>query len=84
MQFDIDTEIDGNHVLNCPNCGHQHCRVVRNGVITGLRWRSRNGPNITLTVIAYSSTSTYTTYADVTTGIGVGAVFLYNAWTSIS
>ena len=82
VQFDIDTEIDGNHVLNCPKCGHQHCRVVKNGDITDQRWQSRNGPTITLTVIAYSTTSTYTTYADVTTVTGIGAAFLYNSWTS--
>jgi hypothetical protein len=44
VQFDIDLALNGNHVLNCPNCGHEHCRVVRNGVITGERWDRRNGP----------------------------------------
>ena len=43
VQFVIDTEINGNHVLKCPVCGHEHCRVVKNGVITDDRWDSRNG-----------------------------------------
>jgi transcription elongation factor Elf1 len=25
VQFTIDTELNGNHVLECPNCGHEHC-----------------------------------------------------------
>lgn len=42
VQFKIDLALDGNHVLNCPNCGHEHCRVVKDGVITEERWDSRN------------------------------------------
>ena len=43
VQFPIDLGLDGNHVLKCPNCGHEHCRVVKDGSITGDRWDSRNG-----------------------------------------
>lgn len=42
--FTIDLDLDGNHVFECPNCGHEHCRVVKNGIITDFRWDSRNGP----------------------------------------
>lgn len=56
VQFDIDLDLDGNHVLACPNCGHEHCRVVRNGEITSERWDSRNG-NIPIS----ASSLTYTT-----------------------
>ena len=64
VQFDIDTSLDGNHVLECPNCGHEHCRVVKNGVITGDRWDSRNGPTFkvlssTVTTTTVSSYSSY-------------------------
>ena len=55
VQFDIDLGLDGNHVLECPNCGHEHCRVVKNGVITGDRWDSRNGQ--TYNVSHYSITA---------------------------
>lgn len=55
VQFDIDTELDGNHVLECPNCGHEHCRVVKNGVITDRRWDQRNG----LSQLYGGSTNTY-------------------------
>jgi len=33
---------DGNHVIECPWCGHHHCRVVKDGKVTEDRWTSRN------------------------------------------
>ena len=38
---ELDYDIDGNHVVECPYCGHEHCRVINNGDITGERWDSR-------------------------------------------
>ena len=55
--FVVDMELDGNHVLNCPNCGHEHCRVVKDGVITGDRWDSRNGPTHHTYFVTSSTTS---------------------------
>ena len=43
VQFDIDIEQNGDHVIVCPNCGHEHCRVIKDGVITEARWDRRNG-----------------------------------------
>jgi hypothetical protein len=43
VQFPMDLSLNGNHVLKCPNCQHEHCRVVKDGVITGDRWDQRNG-----------------------------------------
>lgn len=37
----LDTDIDGNHVIECPYCGHEHCRVIVGGKVTGERWDSR-------------------------------------------
>jgi hypothetical protein len=54
VQFVCDLSRDGNHVLNCPNCDHEHCRVVKDGKITDIRWDQRNGPTIR---IATSSTA---------------------------
>lgn len=42
VRFTIDMSLNGNHVLKCPQCGHEHCRVVRDGKITDDRWDSRN------------------------------------------
>lgn len=62
VQFVCDLSLDGNHVLNCPNCGHEHCRVVKDGVITDIRWDSRNGPThqIASTATSFSVIATYT------------------------
>lgn len=37
----LSMEIDGNHVIECPYCGHEHCRVVKDGVVSGDRWDTR-------------------------------------------
>ena len=37
----LDMSLDGNHIVECPHCGHEHCRVVQAGVVTGERWDSR-------------------------------------------
>ena len=36
----MDFEKDGNHEIECPECHHIHYRVVENGRITGVRYRS--------------------------------------------
>jgi len=38
VQFVIDLSMEGRHVLKCPNCGHEHYRIVQNGRITAERW----------------------------------------------
>jgi len=38
---ELDHSIDGNHIIECPHCGHEHCRVIKDGVISGDRWDSR-------------------------------------------
>lgn len=74
VQFTIDHDLDGNHVLECPNCGHEHCRVVKDGVITDIRWAQRNGPTISVTgSITFSVTSTFATSTS-------SDVFLYQSW----
>ena len=34
----LDYGIDGTHVVECPHCGHEHYRVIKQGTITGDRW----------------------------------------------
>lgn len=87
VQFNIDLSLNGNHVLNCPNCGHEHCRVVQNGRITDIRWDQRNGPSIMVSAITITSTttSTWDTYnlagaGAATTNGTSGNGFLYNSW----
>ncbi len=81
VQFDMDLSLNGNHVLNCPNCNHEHCRVVKNGIITGIRWDSRNrGPAIVIN----SNTINYTTLSTFTTTSSGTNSFLYTSWMDTS
>jgi hypothetical protein len=82
VQFDIDLSLNGNHVLNCPNCDHEHCRVVKDGIITDDRWSSRNGSTFivsTGTITATTQSVTSTLYY-ASTQSGVGASILADAW----
>lgn len=80
VQFKIDTTLNGRHVLNCPKCGHEHCRYVLNGVISEQRWDSRNqglwGASYTVTYTSWSQQSYYSQ----ATGGGTGSMFLADAW----
>lgn len=39
---EFDFSVNGQHIVLCPRCGHEHCRVIENGKITGERWDSRS------------------------------------------
>ena len=41
LQFRTKPEKNGNLIIICDYCGHQHCRVVVNGIVTGDRWDAR-------------------------------------------
>jgi hypothetical protein len=45
IRFALDKGKNGEHVVVCPKCGHEHCRVIKDGVVTGDRWSSRNRDN---------------------------------------
>jgi DNA-directed RNA polymerase subunit RPC12/RpoP len=76
VQFDLDMELNGKHVLKCPNCGHEHCRYVNNGKIMDERWASRNQDNIqTYTVSSY--TLTYSTSSTTTTATSTANLRYY-------
>lgn len=36
----INYDLNGNHKIECPRCGHHHYRVVKDGVVTGERYDS--------------------------------------------
>lgn len=38
---ELDYDINGDHVVECPHCGHEHCRTIKDGKITGARWDTR-------------------------------------------
>lgn len=76
VQFEMDMDLSGNHVLKCPVCGHEHCRVVKNGIITSDRWdsRNRNTYYISATSTTVSSQSTWNT------STATDSTFLYVSW----
>ena len=82
VQFSLDLSIDDNYILECPNCGHKHYRVVENGKITDLRWGrdpSQNDNNWTQIASAtVTATSTYDLASD------TASFFTYNMWCNTS
>lgn len=42
----IDFDVDGNHEIVCPMCGHSHYRVIEKGKITSDRWDSASDTSI--------------------------------------
>ena len=92
VQFDIDVSLNGNHVIKCPKCGHEHCRVVKNGIITDIRWDSRNGnipPYIPSTAfntnnVTSSTTSTYDNYISNSTVSSDTSLYTYQRWMNLA
>jgi len=41
----INHDLDGNHKIICPYCGHEHWRAIKKGIVTADRWGSQHGPN---------------------------------------
>lgn len=42
----LDYSIAGEHVVECPHCGHEHFRKIEAGKVTEARWYSQNNkPN---------------------------------------
>ena len=77
VQFN-EPEVDGRLVITCPNCGHEHYRVVRGGVITEDRWGSSNAS--LPTVWATSATTSATSY----TSSSSSDYYLGNSWLNSS
>lgn len=43
---EFDESINGDHVVYCPNCGHDHYRTIKDGIVTAERWgQSPNQPS---------------------------------------
>jgi len=46
IRFETKPEKSGNLILVCGHCGHRHCRVVINGIVTSDRWDGMNDSNV--------------------------------------
>ena len=82
VQFTLDDELDGNHIIICPNCGHEHCRVIKKGKVTGDRWDSRNGQTyyVSSSTITYSSTSSEIMYFRNSSQPSSATTYTYASW----
>ncbi len=64
----INHDLDGNHEIECPRCGHYHYRVIKGGIVTSDRydsdhrthvvekrdmWKSTTQPIVTSTATAF-------------------------------
>ena len=80
FSVDMDMQADGNHVFRCPQCRHEHCRVVKNGEITEEGWAQRNNYNYqTYYPRVYTSNSATSTYASTS-----GDWYTSSAWANTS
>lgn len=75
VQFEVP-EVDGNLIVHCPNCNHEHLRVVRNGIITEDRWGSRNQPLVYAFNVTVTMNSSYILSANATSGTSTNNVYL--------
>lgn len=51
---ELEGGISGRHLIECPGCGHEHYRVIKDGVVTGDRW-GQDSDNNSKTVRARST-----------------------------
>ena len=67
---ELDMDINGNHEIECPHCGHVHYRVVEDGRVTDDRYRSSMGmvQANTWTVTSSSGSNVYVNWASTTSG----------------
>lgn len=76
VQFSMDLSIDGPYTITCPNCQHDHYRMVQNGKVTEIRWGS-SSPMQTASNIGWTSGS----MDDSSTG---SCNFTYDLWKDIT
>lgn len=76
VRFVLDTEVNGDHVVACPKCGHEHRRTVTDG-------RVEEHPERT----HYAPAHTYMCYLDATWSLdpttaynGDSAPDLWDSW----
>jgi DNA-directed RNA polymerase subunit RPC12/RpoP len=42
----VDTDIEGNHEIECPHCAHLHYRKIEQGKVTEGRWQNDSSKTI--------------------------------------
>lgn len=67
---ELDLDINGDHIIECAHCGHEHCRTIKAGKITEARWDARNnadairvsGRSVWKSSVIQAKTSTVATF----------------------
>ena len=77
VQYADDLAVNGRRNIVCPNCGHHHYRIVRDGKITEDRWGQDPSQNVVwqITGTCSSVQSSYTAYSSSTSGTTNSASF---------
>jgi DNA-directed RNA polymerase subunit RPC12/RpoP len=81
IRFELNMSKNGNHVIKCPECGHEHCRVVKNGEITGERWDQRNGNTYYVGGAYVTSNSVDSMYYATSS---MNSYFLRDSWNTVT
>lgn len=76
---ELDLDLEGNHVIVCPLCAHEHYRVVRGGVVTEDRWRS-SGASYYATTSTSTITLNYSSWDFGTSAGSVSSSFTRDLW----
>lgn len=76
----LDYGLDGNHVVNCPHCAHEHCRVIVAGRVTSDRWAARNGATWPYHYRATNSTGAVWTTTIASTSSSTTSTYLASSW----
>lgn len=79
VQFNVPAE-NGRMVVVCPNCKHEHYRIVRNGVIAEDRWGSSQAPVMYSTNNVTSSASFIATYSTSSATTSSSSGFVLQSW----
>lgn len=81
VQFTLDDSLNGNHVIICPKCKHEHFRYVEDGKIQGIgRIAPVGNYTFKTTNVTRSAGSSYDLYKDGANETATGSTFTYQSW----
>lgn len=81
VQFTLDDSLNGNHIIICPKCKHEHFRNVEDGKIGGVgRVMSVKGYTFETTNVTCSAGSSYDLYKGGANETPTGGTFTYQSW----
>jgi hypothetical protein len=86
VRFDLDVSVDGNYKIICPNCNHEHYRIIKNGEVTDQRWgQDPSQNNYTSIASSYYNMSMFQTNSSTpsTNAYNSGNSFV-NSWGALS